>query len=123
SREKNREVLDAGREAIEIAAVAGVPIGFGTDLMGVLEAEQLNGLRLQAEVTGMLELLRSATSRNARLIGRPDLGRVAPGGIADLLVLQGNPFDDGDCLWSPSAERTVIQAGRVVHRGPAPGHV
>jgi imidazolonepropionase-like amidohydrolase len=120
SREKNREVLDAGREAIEIAAAAGVPIGFGTDLMGVLEAEQLNGLRLQAEVTGMLELLRSATSRNARLIGRPDLGRVVPGGVADLLVLQGNPFDDGECLWSPCAERTVIQAGRVVHRGPAP---
>jgi imidazolonepropionase-like amidohydrolase len=119
SREKNREVLDAGREAIEIAVAAGVPIGFGTDLMGVLEAEQLNGLRLQAEVTGMLELLRSATSRNARLIGRPDLGRVEVGGIADLLVVQGNPFDDGECLWSPCAERTVLQAGRVVHRGRA----
>jgi imidazolonepropionase-like amidohydrolase len=121
SRDKNREVLDAGREAIEIAAAAGVPIGFGTDLMGVLEAEQLNGLRLQAEVTGMLELLRSATSRNARLIGRPDLGRVVVGGIADLLVLQGNPFEDGDCLWSPWAERIVVQAGRVAHSGYAPG--
>ncbi|MGN6753821.1 MAG: amidohydrolase family protein [Intrasporangium sp.] len=119
SREKNQEVLEAGREAIEIAAAAGVPIGFGTDLMGVLEAEQLNGLRLQAEVTGMLELLRSATSRNARLIGRPDLGRVMAGGVADLLVLQGNPFEDGECLWSPCAERTVIQAGRVVHHGGA----
>lgn len=122
SREKNREVLDAGREAIEIATAVGVPIGFGTDLMGVLEAEQLNGLRLQAEVTGMLELLRSATSRNARLIGRPDLGRVVVGGVADLLVLQGNPFEDGECLWSPCAPRTVVQAGRVVHRGDAAGH-
>lgn len=121
SREKNREVLEAGREAIEIAVAAGVPIGFGTDLMGVLEAEQLNGLRLQAEVTGMLELLRSATSRNARLIGRPDLGRVEVGGIADLLVVQGNPFEDGECLWSVEAERVVVQAGRVVHRGPAQG--
>jgi imidazolonepropionase-like amidohydrolase len=121
SRDKNREVLDAGREAIEIAAAAGVPIGFGTDLMGVLEAEQLNGLRLQAEVTGMLELLRSATSRNARLIGRPDLGRVVVGGVADLVVLEGNPFEDGECLWSPDADRTIVQAGRVVHRGPAPG--
>jgi hypothetical protein len=41
------------------------------------------------------------------------------GGIADLLVVQGNPFDDGECLWSPCAERTVLQAGRVVHRGRA----
>lgn len=121
SGDKNREVLDAGREAIEIAVAAGVPIGFGADLMGVLEAEQLNGLRLQAQVTGMLDLLRSATSRNARLIGRPDLGRVVVGGVADLLVLQGNPFEDGECFWSPCAPRTVVQAGQVVHRGPAPG--
>lgn len=120
SREKNREVLDAGRAAIDIAAAAGVSIGFGTDLMGVLEEEQLNGLRLQAEVMGTLELMRSATSRNARLIGRPDLGRVVVGGIADLVVLQGNPFENGECLWSGDADRIVVQGGRVVHQGAAP---
>ncbi|WP_347354812.1 amidohydrolase family protein [Intrasporangium sp.] len=120
SREKNREVLDAGRDAIETAVAAGAPVGFGTDLMGVLEAEQLNGLRLQAEVTGTLELLRSATSRNADLISRPDLGRIRVGGIADLLILQGNPFENSECLWSPHTERVVIQNGRVVHHGPAP---
>jgi imidazolonepropionase-like amidohydrolase len=120
SRDKNREVLSAGRNAIETAIAAGVPVGFGTDLMGVLETEQLNGLRMQAEVTGTLELLRSATSRNADLIGRPDLGRVIIGGIADLLLLQGNPLEDSGCLCSPHAERVVIQNGRVVHHGPTP---
>ena len=34
SRQKNSEVLDAGRTAIERARAAGVCVGFGTDLMG-----------------------------------------------------------------------------------------
>src|SRR5262249_16948975 len=50
SRQKNREVLESGQQAVELARAAGVSVGFGTDLMGSLEDEQLNGLRLQAEV-------------------------------------------------------------------------
>jgi imidazolonepropionase-like amidohydrolase len=76
---KNREVLDAGRAAIGLAREAGVRIGFGTDLMGALDDEQLQGLRLQAEVEGPLALLRAATSVNAELLGRDDLGRIVPG--------------------------------------------
>ena len=44
---KNCEVLEAGRTAIRLAREAGVRIGFGTDLMGALDDEQLHGLRLQ----------------------------------------------------------------------------
>ena len=89
---KNREVLDAGRTAIRLAREAGVRIGFGTDLMGSLDGEQLHGLRLQAEVEGPLALLRAATSVNAELLGRDDLGRIGPGAVADLLVLDGDPL-------------------------------
>lgn len=111
SQEKNREVLDAGRNAIELARAAGVRIGFGTDLMGALEDEQLEGLRLQVEVDGPLETLRSATSVNADIIGRPDLGRVAAGAVADLVLLDGDPLDDPSVLWSREALRTVIRGG------------
>jgi len=110
SQAKNREVLDAGRTAIELARAAGVAIGFGTDLMGSLEEEQLTGLQLQMEADGALNTLRSATSVNADLIGRPDLGRVQPGCVADLLIVEGNPLTTPSLLWS--AHRTVIQAGR-----------
>ena len=92
ARAKNREVLDAGRTAIGLAREAGVRIGFGTDLMGALDDEQLHGLRLQAEVEGPLALLRAATSVNAELLGRDDLGRIGPGAVADLLVLDGDPL-------------------------------
>ncbi|RCG30620.1 amidohydrolase family protein [Sphaerisporangium album] len=113
SRAKNAEVLEAGRRAVEIARAAGVRIGFGTDLMGALDDEQLNGLRLQVEVEGVLEALRSATSVNADLIGRPDLGRVEPGAVADLVILDGDPFADPSVLWAGPERRTVIQAGSV----------
>lgn len=109
--EKNREVLTAGAKAIELARAAGVPIGFGTDLMGALEDEQLQGLRLQVEVDGTLNALRSATSVNADLLGRPDLGRVQVGNPADLLIVHGDPFTDPSVLWGAPERRTVIQAG------------
>ncbi|WP_299035159.1 amidohydrolase family protein [uncultured Pseudokineococcus sp.] len=112
SQAKNQEVLDSGRRAVELAVEAGVRVGFGTDLMGDLEEEQLTGLRLQAEVLGPFEALRSATSTNADLIGRPDLGRVVEGAVADLLLLDGDPLEDASVLWDGA--RTVVQAGLVV---------
>jgi len=117
SRHKNREVLQAGRHAVELARAAGVSVGFGTDLMGVLEDEQLNGLRLQAEAGGIWAALTSATSVNAELIGRPDLGRVAEGCTADLLILGTSIGDDPSAVWSPGSQRTIIQNGQVIAGG------
>ena len=120
SRRKNREVLESGQQAVELARAAGVRVGFGTDLMGLLEDEQLNGLRLQAEAGGIWTALASATSVNAELIGRPDLGRVAQGCTADLLILGGNICDDPSVVWSPDSQRTIVQHGRVIAGSRAP---
>lgn len=111
---KNREVLDAGRNAIHVARMAGVRIGFGTDLVGPLADEQLQGLRLQAEVEGPLVLLRSATSVNADLLGRHDLGRIKPGATADLLILDSNPLEEPSVLWAGPERRAVFQGGTRV---------
>ncbi len=110
---KNAQVLDSGKRAIELARSAGVTIGFGTDLMGELEEEQLAGLRLQTEVEGVVRTLQSATRVNAELIGRPDLGVVAPGTPADLVLLPGDVLADPALLWAATG-RVVIQSGRVV---------
>ncbi len=109
---KNAEVLEYGRRAIELARVAGVTVGFGTDLMGELEREQLNGLRLQCEVDGIVATLQSATVVNAGIIGRDDLGVVEPGAVADLVVLPGDVLADPALLWGE--RRLVIQAGRPI---------
>lgn len=114
SRRKNREVLHAGQRAVEIASAAGVHIGFGTDLMGPLDDDQLQGLRLQVEADGVANTLRSATSVNAAILRRDDLGTIRPGAHGDLVVLSGNPFENPSILWSDNGRRAVVQAGKVV---------
>lgn len=114
SRAKNAEVLDAGRRAVEIARAAGVRIGFGSDLMGPLEVEQLHGIRLQLEAEPVADVLRSLTSVNAALLGRDDLGRVALGCAGDLVLLDGDPFTDPSVLWDSHRSRTVVRSGVVV---------
>jgi imidazolonepropionase-like amidohydrolase len=114
SQVKNREVLDAGKNAIVHARAAGVQIGFGSDLMGDLEDDQLIGLRLQMEPDGVLNTLRSVTSVNADLIGRRELGRIVVGSKGDVVLLDGNPFEDPATLWDLERARTVVQSGRVV---------
>ncbi|AFR31379.1 amidohydrolase family protein [Arthrobacter sp. Rue61a] len=111
---KNREVLAAGKNAVALARGAGVRIGFGTDLMGDLEDEQLAGLRLQCEALGVYGALRSATSINAALLRRGDLGRITEGSLADLVVLNGNPFSDPALLWDERKMRIVIKDGQVI---------
>lgn len=118
-RAKNKEVLDAGRTAVEHAHAAGVSVGFGTDLMGDLEDDQLKGLRLQSEAGSVLACLRSATSVNAALLGRDDLGRVAQGAAADLLIVDGDPFRTPSLLWSEDRPRQVVRAGVPVGDEPA----
>ncbi len=114
SQKKNSEVLSAGKTAIELALAAGVKVGFGSDLMGALESEQLAGVRLQVEASGVLETLRSMTSVNAALLQDPLIGRIGVGAHADVLLLDGNPFEDAAVLWDESRRRIVIQAGALV---------
>jgi len=112
--EKNAQVLESGKVAIEHAARAGVLIGFGTDLMGDLESEQLRGLQVQHEVQGTLELLRSVTSRNAAIIRDDRYGRIVPGARGDLVILGGDPFTTPTVLWKGDGGRRVVKGGLVV---------
>jgi imidazolonepropionase-like amidohydrolase len=60
------------------------------------------------------EVLASTTSVAASLLGWGEtLGRIEPGFAADLVVVDGDPYDL-DSL--PSRLRTVVQAGRPVTR-------
>ena len=111
SQGKNAELLAQGKDALRLAHAAGVNVGFGTDLMGPLEDDQLVGVRLQVEVLGVLQALRSMTSVNAALLQDPTLGTLAPGSAGDAVILDGNPFEDPAVLWDESRPRTVIVAG------------
>ena len=117
NREKNRMVRDAGLGSLEILARAGVRMGYGTDLLGWMHKDQLTEFALRARVLPNAEVLKSATSVNAQLIRRDDLGVVSPEKTADLILLNGDPLTDISCL-SSGGERVemVVQEGRVAKR-------
>ncbi|MDR2381765.1 MAG: amidohydrolase family protein [Bifidobacteriaceae bacterium] len=112
-RAKNTAVLDAGKNAIRLARAAGVRIGFGTDLMGDLQDEQLQGLRLQCEVEGIERTIEAATAGNAAILGLAgQIGTITPGAAADLVIFPGDLRENPELAWQ--ADRTIIQAGQVL---------
>jgi imidazolonepropionase-like amidohydrolase len=113
---KLTDVLDAGASAIEIAAAAGVRIGFGTDLLGEAHDQQSREFELQAEVQSPLDVLRSATITNAELMGKAgELGVVAPGAFADLVLVDGNPLEDVSVLGGQGDRLDlIVRAGEVI---------
>lgn len=113
-REKNSEVFLSGQDAIRLARSATVRVGFGTDLMGDLEDEQLRGIELQSQVLEPLELLRSLTTVNAALIRDQARGNLSVGSPADLVAFCEDPLRDASILWDQSRPRLVFKAGKVV---------
>lgn len=114
---KTYEVLDAGLNAVEMADRAGVPMAYGTDLLGVMHRRQLTEFGLRAEVVKPADLLRAATINGAALICREDtLGQVREGFTADLIVVDGNPLEDISVMEDPErSPRLVMKAGRILH--------
>lgn len=109
-------VLGAGRAAIDVAVSAGVEVGFGTDLLGETHDAQARELVLRAEVQSAADVIRSATTVNAALLGRPgQLGVVAPGAYADLLLVDGDPLADVDVLGGQGDHLDlIVRAGEIV---------
>jgi imidazolonepropionase-like amidohydrolase len=98
---------------IKILRDAGISIGFGTDsgatplrIAGIAEHRELT-LMVEAGFTP-LEAIATATGGAAKLLGRDDRGILAPGRLADLVVLDADPMTD-------IANTTRIHA--VWHRG------
>ncbi len=111
---KNDEVRRAGLGAFAVLRRAGARIGFGTDLLGALEQMQPREFAIRAEVESAADIVRSATSVNADLIGRPGLGRLVVGATADLIVVDGDPLADVGVLARPEESlRMVVTEGRV----------
>jgi imidazolonepropionase-like amidohydrolase len=95
SQRKVRDVLDAGLASLEIARAAGVPVGFGTDLLGETHDQQSREISIRGQVLSPAEVIRSATLVNAEILNRAgELGVIAPGARADLLVVDGDPLRD-----------------------------
>ena len=111
---KNDLVIDGGMRSLEICKQAGVPVAFGSDLLGELQVDQSREFLLRREVLSNLEIIRSATTVGAqvtRMEGK--IGTLRPGAFADLLILDGNPLQDLAVFQNQGAHMAAImKAGR-----------
>jgi len=81
------------RRALTAARAAGVALVLGGDAGVFAHGDNAREAELLVQDYGLtpLEVLRQATSGNARLLHLPDRGRVAPGLLADLVAVAGDP--------------------------------
>jgi imidazolonepropionase-like amidohydrolase len=113
---KIEDVRASGLESLSIMREAGLTMAYGTDLLGETHVRQSEEFAIRARVLPAAEILASATTTAARLIGMEGrLGVVAPGALADLLVVDGDPLADAAILASDRTVRLVMSRG-LVHR-------
>jgi len=115
-RAKAAEVENGALRGLEIAARAGVDMAFGTDLFGPMHAFQCEEFSIRAEVQKPIDVIRAATVRAAALFSMTgQIGVIAPGAYADLLLVDGDPLADLNLLQEQGKHLVVImKGGRVV---------
>jgi imidazolonepropionase-like amidohydrolase len=93
-------------------------MAFGSDLLGELHPWQSQEFAIRAQVLPAIEILASATTIAADLVGMSGkLGVIAPGAIADLLVVEGSPLADITVLAKPEQNfKMVMKAGTIYQR-------
>ena len=86
---------DRHRETFQRALKTPVKIAFGTDLSGNHENAAQEFVWMARYGMPPLEVLRSATSTAAELMGWQDrVGTLEPGKFADIVAVDGNPVED-----------------------------
>jgi imidazolonepropionase-like amidohydrolase len=100
------------RQAFALARAAGVTMCMGGDVGVFPHGDNAREMLLMA-AAGMpaIEVLRAATSGNATSFGLKDRGRVAPGLLADLVAVKGDPTRD---IAAVEAVQMVMKGGVVV---------
>jgi imidazolonepropionase-like amidohydrolase len=107
------------RESIRMAREAGVLIAAGTDAGTPfnLHGRNLNEIKLLVDYGGLAPMaaIEAGTRIAARVLGvENELGTVAAGKIADLVLVAGNPLEDIGVLTAEGAMRLVMQGGKIV---------
>jgi imidazolonepropionase-like amidohydrolase len=112
--DKLQLVLDAGLDSLRLAQTAGVKIASGSDLLGPLAGALGREIALQAQVLGPYGAITAATSTNAELLRLDDeLGTIAVGKLADMIVVDGDPLQEPGLLGRAEHLSVVMIGGRL----------
>lgn len=105
-------VRRAGLESLGIMHAAGLPMAYGTDLLGEMHRHQSEEFVIRGRVLPARAVIAAATgiaARLCRLEGR--IGTVAPGAFADLVVVDGDPLADLSLLTGQGRHMPLIMKG------------
>ncbi len=109
---KIETVRKAGLESLDIMRQAGLPMAYGSDLLGGLHKYQSMEFEIRSRVMPAHEVLRSATRIAAKLCRMEgEIGVLAPGSFADLLVVDGDPYKDLGVLQDQGRHIPAIMRG------------
>ena len=111
-RQKAETILPIARKNLQHAIASGVKVAFGTDAGVYPHGENAGEFAVYVKL-GMTPLaaLQTATVRAAEALGRTDRGDIAPGKLADLVAVEGNPLED---ITATQRVRWVMLGGKVV---------
>ena len=102
-------VFEHGTRALEICHRNGVKLVYGTDLLGTMHDRQSEEFLIRAEIQKPIDVIRSATCIAADLFQMSgEIGVVALGARADLLVVDGDPTEDLHLLQGQGKSLKVI---------------
>jgi imidazolonepropionase-like amidohydrolase len=109
-------VRAAGMESLAIMKKAGLPMAYGSDLLGEMHRHQSEEFVIRGRVLPAHEVIASATTVAAKLCRMEgQIGTVAAGAFADLVVVDGDPLKDLSLLTNQGAHMPLImKAGAVV---------
>ena len=115
--QKNDLVIDGALKSLEICKRNGVPVAYGTDLLGQLQVAQSEEFTIRAQVISPAEIIRSATTIGAQVVRMEGkLGCLKPGAFADLIVVDGNPLKDLKLLQGEGQHLSAIMKGGRFHK-------
>jgi imidazolonepropionase-like amidohydrolase len=110
--EKIEVVRSGGLNSLAIMRDAGLPMAFGSDLLGGLRKYHCMEFELLAKVLTPAEIIHSATTVGADLCQMTGLiGTIAAGAHADLIVVDGDPLTDITRLQDDGAHMPLIMRG------------
>ena len=102
----------------QAAATPGLKLVYGTDAVAGAAGQNADDLFCRVRQAGLkpMDAIVGATSRNAEALGlAKEVGTIATGMVADLIVVQGNPLDDIGAL---GRVMLVVRGGRVFRDDP-----
>ena len=134
SLKKIGSLVSEGQRRLERACALHVPVCYGSDLLGDMHKHQSKSIALHLaagvdahHVLGSLTAVPGARvpeprgalrsgGRLAKVAPRdgPPRGFVAPGALADLILVDGDPLEDPSVLMDEKNIKVVIKGGRVV---------